>query len=221
MRILGATAHPTHAWVTQALRNFLVGLEDAGSLARVRFLIRDRDGKYPALIDGMLGGAGIAAILTGIRVPRMNAIMERWVKTLRGELLDRTLIWNEASGTRCKRTSSTTTGTAPTDPSPPQHPCEPDSNPSDLTGSNASRYSDGIASVSPPRVSACRLACVDVIFGTHKVKPSVRVLAPRGSDELHRNAIDSPSCRRVSQLRAAGFGEPTHFPSFRNRCSIR
>ncbi|WP_245786685.1 transposase [Lentzea albida] len=26
----------------------------------------------------------------------MNAIMERWVKTLRGELLDRTLIWNEA-----------------------------------------------------------------------------------------------------------------------------
>ncbi|WP_330276000.1 transposase [Lentzea sp. NBC_00516] len=26
----------------------------------------------------------------------MNAIMERWVKTQRGELLDRTLIWNEA-----------------------------------------------------------------------------------------------------------------------------
>jgi hypothetical protein len=26
----------------------------------------------------------------------MNAIMERWVTTLRAELLDRTLIWNEA-----------------------------------------------------------------------------------------------------------------------------
>ncbi|WP_308427921.1 integrase core domain-containing protein [Lentzea flava] len=26
----------------------------------------------------------------------MNAVMERWVKSLRGELLDRTLIWNEA-----------------------------------------------------------------------------------------------------------------------------
>jgi hypothetical protein len=25
----------------------------------------------------------------------MNAIMERWVKTLRAELLDRTLIWNQ------------------------------------------------------------------------------------------------------------------------------
>jgi transposase InsO family protein len=71
-------------------------LEDTGSLARVRFLIRHRDGKYPALVDEILDGAGIVTILTGVRVPRMNAIMERGVKTLRGELLDRTLVRNEA-----------------------------------------------------------------------------------------------------------------------------
>jgi transposase InsO family protein len=147
VRILGTTAHPTHAWVTQAVRNLLMDLEDAGSLARLRFLIRDRDGKYPALIDEILGGAGIATILTGVRVPRMNAIMERWVKTLRGELLDRTLIWNgPIFGTRWKRMSSTTTSIALTGPLAPQHPCEPDSNPLNLTGSNASRYSDGIVS---------------------------------------------------------------------------
>jgi transposase InsO family protein len=70
-------------------------LEDAGSLARLRFLIRDRDAKYPALIDEILSSAGITAVLTGVRMPRMNAITERWVKTLRAELLDRTLIWNE------------------------------------------------------------------------------------------------------------------------------
>lgn len=29
-------------------------------------------------------------------MPRMNAITERWVKTLRTGLLDRMLIWNEA-----------------------------------------------------------------------------------------------------------------------------
>ena len=28
-------------------------------------------------------------------MPRMNSITERWVKTLRAELLDRTLIWNQ------------------------------------------------------------------------------------------------------------------------------
>ncbi|GAA0281306.1 hypothetical protein GCM10009527_092110 [Actinomadura nitritigenes] len=27
-------------------------------------------------------------------MPRMNAVMERWVQTCRRELLDRTLIWN-------------------------------------------------------------------------------------------------------------------------------
>src|SRR5205807_1669271 len=47
-------------------------LEDARGLARVRFLIRDRDGKYPALIDEIHGGARIATILTGVRVPRMT-----------------------------------------------------------------------------------------------------------------------------------------------------
>jgi transposase InsO family protein len=77
--------------------------EDTGYVARIRFLIRDRDGKYPALTDEILSDAGIATILTGVRAPRMNAIMERWVKTLRGELLDRTLIWNEAHLRRALR----------------------------------------------------------------------------------------------------------------------
>lgn len=68
----------------------------------MRFLIRDRDVKYPALIDEILRAAGIATVLTGVRVPRINSIIERWVKTLRIELLDRTLIGNQTvSGTRC------------------------------------------------------------------------------------------------------------------------
>jgi transposase InsO family protein len=70
-------------------------LQDAPSALQIRFLIRDRDAKYPALIDEVLGNAGITTVLTGVRMPRMNAITERWVKTLRAELLDRTLIWNE------------------------------------------------------------------------------------------------------------------------------
>ncbi|MFI6538662.1 integrase core domain-containing protein [Nonomuraea sp. NPDC050547] len=43
----------------------------------------------------MLADVGIQTLLTGIRMPRMNSIMERWVLTRRRELLDRCLIWNE------------------------------------------------------------------------------------------------------------------------------
>ncbi|USX54120.1 transposase [Lentzea sp. HUAS12] len=56
----------------------------------------DRDAKYPALIDKILGTAGIDTVPTGVRMPRMNSIMERWVRTLRAESLNRTLIWNQA-----------------------------------------------------------------------------------------------------------------------------
>ena len=93
VRVLGATAHPTAAWVTQAARNLVMDLEDTG--CRVKFLVRDRDAKYPPLFDAILADAGIAIVLSGVRIPRMNSIMERWVLTCRRELLDRTLIWNQ------------------------------------------------------------------------------------------------------------------------------
>jgi putative transposase len=89
IRILGATPHPTAAWVTQAARNLVMDLQDAGH--RARFLIRDRDGTFPALFDAVLADAGIEVVPSGVRMPRMNSIMERWVQTCRHELLDRTL----------------------------------------------------------------------------------------------------------------------------------
>jgi transposase InsO family protein len=64
-------------------------LEDAA--CRPRFMIQDRDGKFPALFDAVLNDAGIEVVLSGVRTPRMNSIMERWVQTCRRELLDRTL----------------------------------------------------------------------------------------------------------------------------------
>ena len=93
IRILGATPHPTASWVARAAKNLVMDLEDAGS--RARFLIRDRDGKFPGLFDTVLEDAGIEVVLSGVQMPRMNALMERWVQTCRRELLDRTLIWNQ------------------------------------------------------------------------------------------------------------------------------
>lgn len=93
IRILGTTAHPTAHWVVQLGRNLVMDLEDAGSTAR--FLIRDRDSKFTAAFDAVLAQAGLEIVLSGIRMPRMNSVMERWIQTCRRELLDRTLIWNE------------------------------------------------------------------------------------------------------------------------------
>jgi putative transposase len=93
IRILGATAHPTGPWVVQAAKNLIMDLEDSG--CRARYLIRDRDGKFTQLFDDVLNDAGIEVVLSGVRMPRMNSIMERWVQTCRRELLDRTLIWDQ------------------------------------------------------------------------------------------------------------------------------
>jgi transposase InsO family protein len=93
VRILGATAHPSAAWATQTARNLVMDIEDTG--CQVKYLIRDRDDKYPAVFDAVLADAGIHVVLSGVRMPRMNAMMERWVRTCRRELLDRTLIFNQ------------------------------------------------------------------------------------------------------------------------------
>nr|WP_238545236.1 MULTISPECIES: hypothetical protein [Streptomyces] len=82
-------------------------LEDAGCLAR--FLIRDRDGKFPALFDAVFTDAGIYFVLSDVRIPRMNSAMERWVQTCRRELLDRTLIWNQRHDAIASAASSTST----------------------------------------------------------------------------------------------------------------
>jgi transposase InsO family protein len=91
--VLGATAYPTAAWVVQAARNLVMDLQDVRCPGA--YLIRDRDGKFSDLFDAVLADAGITVVLTGVRMPRVNALMEWWVQTCRRELFDRTLIWNQ------------------------------------------------------------------------------------------------------------------------------
>jgi putative transposase len=59
-----------------------------------KFLIRDRDAKFTAMFDEVFDAEGIRVLLTAPQAPRMNAIMERWVGSVRREMLDRILIMN-------------------------------------------------------------------------------------------------------------------------------
>ena len=93
IRILGVTQHPTGEWTTQQARNLLMDLGEQAH--RVKFMIRDRGSNFTTAFDAVLAEAGIRTVLCNVRTP-MNAIAERWIGGCRRELLDRTLVWNQA-----------------------------------------------------------------------------------------------------------------------------
>ncbi len=88
--LAGCTTNPTGPWVTQQARN--LGLDFAGQ--GIRFLIRDRDGKYSGPFDHVFRSEGMRIVKTPVRAPRANAIAERFVRTVRAECLDWRLILN-------------------------------------------------------------------------------------------------------------------------------
>jgi putative transposase len=90
VHVLGVTPHPVGDWVTQQARNLLMGLQER--VGRFRFLLRDRDTKFTAAFDAVFVAEGLRVLRTPVRAPPANAYTERWVGTVRREVLDRMLI---------------------------------------------------------------------------------------------------------------------------------
>ena len=79
------TRHPTSLWIIQQLREaFPFG-------SAPRFSILDRDAQYGAEVPAAIRSMKITCVRTSLRSPWQSGIVERWVESLRRDLLDHIL----------------------------------------------------------------------------------------------------------------------------------
>ena len=88
----GVTANPTGEWTTQAARNLFL----RHPFADARAFVRDRGSQFIDAFDEIFRTQDIKVLKTPVRTPVANSFAERWIGTLRRELLDRTIIWNRS-----------------------------------------------------------------------------------------------------------------------------
>ena len=91
-RILHAnvTAHPTAEWIVQQLREaFAFGTTP-------RYVILDRDRKYGSVVPEKLRSWGVKLVHIAWCSPWQNGLAERWVLSVRKELLAHVVVLNEA-----------------------------------------------------------------------------------------------------------------------------
>jgi transposase InsO family protein len=83
------TTNPTAQWVIQQLREAFPGESDSG------YLIYDNDSIFSEKVAEWIGCLGLEPKRTAYRSPWQNGTAERWVGSVRRELLDHVIVFNE------------------------------------------------------------------------------------------------------------------------------
>ena len=95
VHIAGMTPYPNAAWMTQIARNET--MDTWGFLKPGTYLIHDRDGKYCPTFQDIIDHAGITRVPLPPRSPNVNAFAERWVRSVKSEVLSKLILFGERS----------------------------------------------------------------------------------------------------------------------------
>jgi putative transposase len=93
VHLAGSTPNSDSAFKAQAARCLTDAVD--GLVAEHRMLICDREGKWTDGVSALLEGAGVRIVRTPVRAPNANAYAERFVRSIRGECLDRLVLVGE------------------------------------------------------------------------------------------------------------------------------
>ncbi len=91
----GSTTNPTEPWMKQVARNLTDSVD--GFLLGSRYLIMDRDTKFCESFRSILRRADVDPVKLPARSPNLNAYMERFMRSLKSECLNRMIFFGEKS----------------------------------------------------------------------------------------------------------------------------
>ena len=93
VHVVGMTPHPDRPWIAQQTRN--LSMYFAEQPERPKFLIRDNDGKFSPEFDQILRVDDLAVTRLTPLSPNLNAVAERWVQSVKQEMLDHFVVFGE------------------------------------------------------------------------------------------------------------------------------
>ena len=91
----GRTSSPNEPWMKQIARNLIDCLD--GFMPGARYLLMDRDAKYCEACRFLLPEANVKPVRLPARSPNLNPHLERVLRSLKAECLDRMILFGERS----------------------------------------------------------------------------------------------------------------------------
>ncbi len=95
VHIAGLTPNPNEAWMAQMARNST--MTEWGFLTPGQHMLHDRDTKFCSTFQEIMKAAGVTPIKLPARSPNLNAHAERWVRSVKEEVLSRLILFGEGA----------------------------------------------------------------------------------------------------------------------------